>query len=411
MVGLLFIPLAPYLLWLVWAALRHPIPLTYNWRSIWQRRAATLSTMGAIAIVVMVFVVVLSMAQGVSRAYVSSGREDHVVVLRQNARVEMMSSITRDQARLLAIHPLVARDGEGPLVTHDIIVSKQVALAQGSRTVTVTVRGTTAAGARMRSQVRLSRGRWFQPGLSEVAVPARMAGRFQGLDLGMSFPMAGRSWKVVGVFDGEGSVFDSEIWTEVEDLMQAFKRYGAYSSVTARLRSPADLPAFRKDVESDVRLKLEAKSEPAYFGEMGEAGRPMQILGRIITAILTVGAVFAAMNTMYAAVSGRTAEIGTLRAIGFRRREILASFQWEAILVTTLGGLAGAVLSLSFNGIRTGAVSMSTWSDLSYAFAVTPDLMAQGVAFSVLMGLAGGFLPAWKASRMPITEAMGSGGQ
>ncbi|WP_306599006.1 ABC transporter permease [Geothrix sp. 21YS21S-2] len=406
MIWYLFVPLAPYLLWLLWAAAFHPLPLTYNWRSIWQRWAGTLSTVGAIAIVVMVFVVVLSMAQGVSKAYVRSGREDQVIIMRQNARVEMMSSVSLAQARLILTHPLIAHDEVGPLATEDIIVSKQVALADGSGAMSVTVRGTTPAGIRMRSQVRMLRGRWFNPGLSEAVVPQKMLNRYTGVEWGRSIDMAGRSWKVVGVFDGDGSVFDSEIWTEVGDLRQAFRRYGNDSSMAVRLRSAADVPAFVRDMEQDVRLKLEAKPEPAYFADLGDAGRPMQVLGQIITLILTVGAVFAAMNTMYATVAGRTPEIGTLRALGFRRREILASFQWEAILLTALGGLLGAGLSLLFNGIRTGTVNMNTWSDVSYAFAVTPDLMAQGVGFSILMGVAGGFLPAWRASRIPVTEAM-----
>lgn len=406
MIWYLFVPLAPYLLWLLWAAAFHPLPLTYNWRSIWQRWAGTLSTVGAIAIVVMVFVVVLSMAQGVSKAYVRSGREDQVIIMRQNARVEMMSSVSLAQARLILTHPLIAHDEVGPLATQDIIVSKQVALADGSGAMSVTVRGTTPAGIRMRSQVRMLKGRWFNPGLSEAVVPQKMLNRYTGVELGRSFDMAGRSWKVVGVFDGDGSVFDSEIWTEVGDLRQAFRRYGNNSSMAVRLRSAADVPAFVRDMEQDVRLKLEAKPEPAYFADLGDAGRPMQVLGQIITLILTVGAVFAAMNTMYATVAGRTPEIGTLRALGFRRREILASFQWEAILLTALGGVLGAGLSLLFNGIRTGTVNMNTWSDVSYAFAVTPDLMAQGVGFSILMGVAGGFLPAWRASRIPVTEAM-----
>lgn len=406
MIWYLFIPLAPYLLWLLWAAAFHPLPLTYNWRSIWQRWAGTLSTVGAIAIVVMVFVVVLSMAQGVSKAYVRSGREDQVIIMRQNARVEMMSSVSLAQARLILTHPLIAHDEVGPLATQDIIVSKQVALADGTGAMSVTVRGTTSAGIRMRSQVRMLKGRWFNPGLSEAVVPQKMLNRYTGVELGRSFDMAGRSWKVVGVFDGDGSVFDSEIWTEVGDLRQAFRRYGNNSSMAVRLRSAADVPAFVRDMEQDVRLKLEAKPEPAYFADLGDAGRPMQVLGQIITLILTVGAVFAAMNTMYATVAGRTPEIGTLRALGFRRREILASFQWEAILLTALGGVLGAGLSLLFNGIRTGTVNMNTWSDVSYAFAVTPDLMAQGVGFSILMGVAGGFLPAWRASRIPVTEAM-----
>jgi len=402
----LFIPLAPYLLWLVYAAGFFPLPLTYNWRSIWQRWAGTLSTVGAIAIVVMVFVVVLSMAQGVSTAYVRSGRDDQVVILRANSRVEMMSTLTLDQGRLISTHPLIARDEVGPLVTTDLIVSKQVALADGSGALSVTVRGTTAGGIRMRSQVRMLRGRWFQPGLSEAVVPQKMLNRYTGVELGKTFPMAGRFWKVVGVFDGDGSVFDSEIWTDVADLRQAYRRFSANSSMVVRLRSARDVPAFISDMEKDVRLKLEAKAEPDYFADLGDAGRPMQILGQIITVILTIGAVFAAMNTMYATVAGRTPEIGTLRAIGFRRREILASFQWEAILLTGLGGVLGAGLSLLFNGTRTGTVNMNTWSDVSYAFAVTPSLMGQGVAFSILMGIAGGFLPAWRASRIPVTEAM-----
>lgn len=409
MVWYLFILLSPYLAWLVWAAIRYPVPLSYNWRSLWQRWAGTLSTTAAVAIVVTIFVVVLSMAQGVSQAYVRSGRWDHVVVLRQNARVEMMSVISREQARLMSTHPLVAKDDTGPLFTTDSVISKQVDLADGSGSLTVAVRGTTPAGIRMRSQVTLLKGRWFRPGLSEIAVPEKMLARYAGLNLGGEMKMGGRTWTVVGIFDGGGSAFDSEIWTYVEDLMQAYHRYNAFSSVVLRAVSPADVPALIRFMETDVRLKLEGKSEPNYFAEQSEAGRPMQILGQVITVILTVGAIFAAMNTMYASVAGRTAEIGTLRAIGYRRREILASFQWEAILLTVLGGIVGAGLSLLFDGTRTGTVNMNTWSDVSFSFSVTPSLMAQGVGFSILMGLFGGFLPAWRASRLPVTEAMKGG--
>lgn len=409
MVWYLFILLSPYLAWLVWAAIRYPVPLSYNWRSLWQRWAGTLSTIAAVAIVVTIFVVVLSMAQGVSQAYVRSGRWDHVVVLRQNARVEMMSVISREQARLMSTHPLVAKDDTGPLFTTDSIISKQVDLADGSGSLTVAIRGTTPAGIRMRSQVMLLKGRWFRPGLSEIAVPEKMLTRYAGLNLGGEMKMGGRTWTVVGIFDGGGSAFDSEIWAYVEDLMQAYHRYNAFSSVVLRAASPADVPALIRFMETDVRLKLEGKAEPSYFAEQSEAGRPMQILGQVITVILTVGAIFAAMNTMYASVAGRTAEIGTLRAIGYRRREILASFQWEAILLTVLGGVVGAGLSLLFDGTRTGTVNMNTWSDVSFAFSVTPSLMAQGVGFSILMGLFGGFLPAWRASRLPVTEAMKGG--
>ncbi len=404
--SLLFILLAPYLAWLLWAAFRYPVPLIYNWRSLWRRWVGTLATVGAVAIVVMIFVVVRSMAAGVARTYLKSGREDQVIVLRPNARVELMSVVMRDQARLISTHPLIARDELGPLVTTDVVVTKQVALADGTGSMSVTVRGTTPTGIRMRSQVKLLQGRWFNPNLSEVVVPQRLVGKYVGLELGRSFDMASRRWKVVGVFDGSGSAFDSEIWIDANDLVQAFHRWNAFSSVMVRMRHPEDAPAFIAEMERDVRLKLEAKTEPRYFEEMGDAGRPMQILGQIITMILTVGAIFAAMNSMYSAIAGRTPEIGTLRALGYRRREILASFQWEAILLTLLGGVLGCGCAFFFNGLQTGATSMATFSDVGYAFAVTPALVGQGLAFSLVMGILGGFLPAWKASRMPITEAM-----
>lgn len=406
MLTLLFLLLAPYLVWLLWAALRYPVPLAYNWRSLWQRWVGTLATVGAVAIVVMIFVVVRSMATGMDKTYVKSGRDDQVIVLRPNARVELMSVVQRDQARLISTHPLVARDESGPLATAEVVVSKQVPLADGTGAMSVSVRGTTPVGIRMRSQVRLIQGRWFNPNLSEVVVPRRMLGKYLGLELGQSLEMASRRWTVVGVFDGDGSAFDSEIWIDANDLVQAFRRWNAFSSITVRLRGPEHVPAFIADVERDVRLKLEAKTEPQYFAEIGDAGKPMQILGQIITAILTVGAIFAAMNTMYSAIAGRTAEIGTLRALGYRRREILASFQWEAILLTLLGGLLGCGGAFFFNGMQTGATSMTTFSDVSFAFAVTPVLVGQGLAFSLVMGILGGFLPAWKASRIPILEAM-----
>jgi putative ABC transport system permease protein len=403
---LLFTLFSPYLAWLIWAAFRYPVPLSYNWRSLWQRWVGTLATMGAVAIVVMIFVVVQSMATGVAKTYVKSGREDQVIIIRPNARVELMSVVMRDQARLISTHPLIARDELGPLVTTDVVVTKQVPLADGTGTMSISVRGTTPTGIRMRSQVKLVQGRWFQPNLGEVVVPRRLVGKYVGLELGRSFVMASRRWTVVGVFDGDGSAFDSELWIDANDLVQAFHRWNAFSSVLVRLRNPANATAFIADVQRDVRLKLEAKPEFQYFAEMGDAGRPMQILGQIITVILTVGAIFAAMNTMFSAIAGRTSEIGILRALGYRRREILASFQWEAILLTLLGGTLGCACAFFFNGLQTGATSMMTFSDVGYAFAVTPTLVGQGLAFSLLMGILGGFLPAWKASRLPIIEAM-----
>jgi putative ABC transport system permease protein len=302
----------------------------------------------------------------------------------------------------------VASDALGPLASAECFVVIMLDLADGTGSTNVAVRGLEPPGVRMRGQVRLARGRWFRPGLSKLVVPLRMTQRFGGLALGQSLPFSGRDWTIVGHMDGGGSAFDSEIWTGVEELMQAKKRE-AYSSVLVRVASPEKVRAFAEMADEDKRLKLEAKSEGEYFGQQTEAGRPIQVLGNLITVILTIGAIFAAMNTMYASVASRTAEIGTLRAIGFRRREILASFQWEALMLCALGGVAGALLSLAFNGVQTGMTNFETFSDVGFAFTITPRLMLEGVAFSILMGLVGGFLPAWRASRIPVTEAMKGG--
>ncbi len=406
---MLMLLLAPYLAWLLWAAIRHPIPLSYNWRSLWQRKVSTLSTAGAIAVVVAIFVVVLSLSQGISKAFIQSGRPDQVVVLRPGSRVELNSSLDRAQARLISTYPHLARiDGQPqnqPLVSSECVVVKLLDLLDGSGSTNVLFRGLEPMGVRMREDVRLQEGRWFKPGLPELAVSRRMASRFKGMKVGRHLHIQGLEWEVVGIFDGGGSAFDSEVWLDVELLLQTHRR-SAYSAVLARLQSPSQMQAFIDHLDQDKRLKLEGVPEIQYFEQQTEAGKPIQILGQLITIILTIGAIFAAMNTMFASVASRQSEIGTLRALGYRQVEILASFQWEALMLCGLGGVAGSLMALWFNGIQTGTTNFETFSDISFAFTVTPALMLEGVAFSLLMGVAGGFFPAWRASRIPVTEAM-----
>ncbi len=404
---IILLPLLAYLAWLIWALVAYPVPLSYNLRSLWQRKLSSFSTAAAIALVVGIFVVVLSLAQGLSQAFVSSGRADQAIVLRPNARFELNSSIERDRMRILKVHPLLKRDENGPMASAEVVVVKLFPMADGSDT-NVTVRGLETEGIIMRPQVRLLQGRWFRPGLSEVVVPRKMQGRFQGMELGRSLRMGGRDWEIVGTFDAGGASYESEVWSDANDVMQAFRRE-SYSSMLARLDNPQRLEAFAEAVDGDKRLKLEVVGETAYFKELTKAGDPIKILGNLITLILTGAAIFAAMNTMYAAVAGRTKEIGTLRALGFRQREILASFQWESIFLCVTGGIVGSGLALFANGIQTGTTSFETFSDVSFAFTITPGLLAQGVAFSLVMGLLGGFLPAWRASRIPLTEAMKGG--
>jgi len=404
---LLLLPILAYLVWLVWALVAYPIPLSYNLRSLWQRKVSSLATASAIALVVGIFVVVLSLAQGLSKAFISSGRPDQALVLRPNARFELNSSIERDRMRILKVHPLVKRDGETPMASAEVVVVKLFPMADGTDN-NVTVRGLERMGITLRPQVRLVQGRWFRPGISEVVVPRKMQGRFPGMEVGRSLRMGGRDWQIVGAFDAGGASYESEVWSDVNDVMQAFRRE-AYSVMLARLESPERVEGFTKAVDDDKRLKLEVVRETDYFKELTKAGDPIKILGNLITLILTGAAIFAAMNTMYAAVAGRTKEIGTLRALGFRQREILASFQWESIFLCLTGGILGSGLALFANGIQTGTTSFETFSDVSFAFTITPGLMAQGVAFSLIMGLLGGLLPAWRASRIPLTEAMKGG--
>jgi putative ABC transport system permease protein len=403
----ILLPFVAYLGWLIYAAFALPVPLSYNLRSLWQRKVSTFSTAGAIALVVGIFVVVLSLAQGLSVAFVTSGRDDQVLVLRPNARFELNSAIERDRMRILKVHPLLAREGDQPLCSAEVVTVKLFQKLNGDDT-NVTIRGMEPMGLRLRPQAKIVEGRWFRPGVSEVVVPRKMQGRFPGLDVGRTVKMGGREWDIVGAFEAGGSSAESEIWTDVTDLMQAYKR-DSYSTLLARLEDPSRIGDFTKSVDEDKRLKLEVVTERAYFKELTKAGDPIAVLGNLITVILTGGAIFSAMNTMFAAVANRTKEIGTLRALGFRQRDILASFQWEAILLCGAGGVLGAALSLFANGIQTGTTSFDTFSDVGFAFTITPALMMEGVAFSLVMGLLGGFLPAWRASRIPLTEAMKGG--
>src|SRR5664279_4579780 len=300
----ILLPFVAYFAWLVWALVAYPVPLSYNLRSLWQRKVSSFSTAAAIALVVGIFVVVLSLAQGLSLAFVSSGRPDQAIVLRPNARFELNSSIERDRMRILKVHPLLKRDGDEPMASAEVVVVKLFPMVDGTDT-NVTVRGLERMGITLRPQVRLLQGRWFRPGLSEVVVPRKMQGRFAGMELGRNLRMGGRDWRIVGTFDAGGASYESEVWSDVNDVMQAFRRE-AYSAMLARLENPERLEAFAQAVDDDKRLKLEVVGETAYFRELTKAGDPIKILGNLITLILTGAAIFAAMNTMYAAVAGRT---------------------------------------------------------------------------------------------------------
>jgi len=289
-VGFILVLFATYLAWLIYAAIKFPLPFVYNLRSLWGRKSSTLTTASAISLVVAIFIVVLSLAQGISKPFVTSGLPNQALVMRPSSRFELNSSITRDQARIIKSNPLVAKDNMNPIASAEVIVIKLFNKSDGVGS-NITVRGMEVTGRSMRPQVKLVSGRWFQPGLSEVTVPVKMQLRFPELVVGRSFKMGGRQWDIVGTYDAAGSSFDSEIWSDVNDVMQAFKRE-TYSTVLVRLRSEDDLGSFTLQMEEEKRLKLEAVPERSYFKELTKAGDPIRIIGNLITVILSIGPCF-----------------------------------------------------------------------------------------------------------------------
>ncbi|MGZ5104876.1 MAG: ABC transporter permease, partial [Usitatibacter sp.] len=322
------------------------IPFSYVFRNLWTRKVTTLLTASGMALVVFVFAAVLMLDAGLKRTLVSTGSFDNAILLRQSSQTEIQSAVYRDQASLIETFPEVARglDGE-PLVSKETLVLTQIPKRGSDRPQNVVVRGLSPMGVRLRPQVRIVDGRMFRPGTSEIIVGRSISEGFEGVGIGERQRFAGREWTVVGTFDGGKSGFDSEMWGDVEQMMQAFRRT-AYSSVIVRLKERADFPALEKRIAGDQRVILDAKPEPLFYEEQSRTlSQFISILGITLSAIFSIGAMIGAMITMYAAVANRTSEIGTLRALGFRRSSILAAFLIESILLAIVGGIMGLALA------------------------------------------------------------------
>jgi ABC-type antimicrobial peptide transport system permease subunit len=383
------------------------IPLSYVFRNLWTRKLTTLLTAGGMALVVFVFAAVLMLDAGLKKTLVSTGSPENAILLRQSAQTEIQSSITRDQASLVQTLPGVARDQAGePMVSREILVLAQIPAKGGGRPANVVIRGLPALGLAMRPQVRLLSGRMFRPGTSEIVVGKGISEGFDGVDIGQSQRFAQREWTVVGVFDGGGSAYDSEVWGDVEQMMQAYRRT-TFSSAIARLESPGEFDAFVTRVAGQQRLTLDVKREPLFYAEQSrQLSNFISILGMILSAIFSIGAMIGAMITMYAAVSNRTGEIGTLRALGFRRSSILAAFLLESVLLALVGGIAGLALASGLQAFTITTMNWQSFSQLAFGFHLTPGIVMGTLAFSVLMGLVGGFLPSVRAARLEIVDSL-----
>jgi putative ABC transport system permease protein len=385
------------------------IPINYNIRSVMNRWPSTLVAVLSVAGTVGVFVVMLAMAQGFRATLVSSGSPRNALVLRGGANAEMMSVIMLDQAKVIDDAPGVARSASGdPLVSPEVVVIGAFPLASSGSDANVQIRGISPRALEVRPDVRIVKGRFIQSGLTEIVVGRNVSASYRGFDLGSTVDFGGGRWTVVGVFDAGGSAFDSEIWCDASVLNQIYKRpENVFQSVTARLASLDDFQKFKDAVTSDPRLTVDVYRETAFYAEQSRMMSTMiRVLGFLVAGIMAVGAVFAALNTMYSAVAARSAEIGTLKALGFGPGSIIASFLAESILIAIAGGALGCLAALPFNGFTTGTMNWSSFSYLAFSFRVTPVILASGIAFSLVMGLVGGIPPAARAARVPIIVAL-----
>ena len=383
------------------------IPLAYIVRNLWARKLTTLLTAGGMALVVFVFTAVLMLDAGLRRTLVSTGSWDNAILLRQASQTEIQSAIYRDQASLIDTLPHIARGAEGaPLVSKETLVLIAIAKKGSDKPANVVVRGMPQAGLALRPQVRLVDGRFFRPGSSEIVVGRSVAEGFAGTGIGERLRFAGREWTVVGTFDGGRSGFDSEVWGDVDQMMQAFRRT-LYSSALVRLEESSDFQAFADAVGADPRLVLDVKREPAFYEEQSkQLSQFITILGIVLSLIFSIGAMIGAAITMYAAVANRTAEIGTLRALGFRRASILAAFMLESLVLALAGGAAGLLLASGLQAFTITTMNWQSFSQLAFGFDLTPRIAVSAIAFALGMGLLGGFLPSLRAARLEIVDAL-----
>ena len=386
------------------------IPLSYSFRNLWTRRLTTVFTASGMALVVFVFASILMLSEGLKKTLVETGSYDNVVVIRKAAGAEVQSGIARLSAALVETQPEIAMGPDGQrLLAKELVVLINLQKRGGTKPGQVVIRGTTGNSLILRPQVKVVKGRLPKPGSSELMAGMSIAKRFQGAGLGETLHFSMREWNIVGVFDAGNTGFSSEIWGDVDQLMQSFRR-PSYSSVIFRLRNSPEFEKVKARIENDPRLTLEAKRETKYYSDQSEMmAKFLRILGMSLTVIFSFGAVIGAMITMYASVANRTAEIGTMRSLGFQRRNILYSFIIEAMLLGLTGGCIGLFFASFLQLFTISTLNFQTFSELAFSFTLTFEIIWKSFLFSLIMGLVGGVLPAVKAARMNIVEALRAG--
>jgi len=385
------------------------IPLVYNIRSVKVRWISNLVAVLGIAGVVSVFIAMFSMAKGFQATLVESGLPDNVMVRRGGATSEMDSVVTLNEVKAVSDAPGITRNEEGrPLVSPEMVVVASFHHKTSSSDALAQVRGVTEHALEIHRNVKILNGRFFKPGLAELVVGKGAEKMYDDLTLGSKPRFGGQTWTVVGILDSGGSAFDSEIWTDLVVLNQTYKRpENFYSSLTLRLDASADFTDFKDILSSDPRLNVQTEREVDYYRKQSWGMSMMiQVLGFLVAFVMGIGAVFGAFNTMYSAVSARSREIGTLRALGYGGAAVVFSMLFESVLISLIGGLLGCIVVLPLHGLSTSTLNFQTFSQVAFAFRITPDLLMSGLIFSVVMGFVGGIFPAVRAARLPIATAL-----
>lgn len=383
------------------------IPISYNLRSIRVRWRSTVVAVLGIAGTVGVFIAMLALARGFRATLVASGSPQNAIVRRAGATSEMDSVVQLDQVRIIQDAPGVARGAQGALVSPEVVVIAAFPLRATGTDANVQVRGVSPTVLEVRP-VKIIAGRFFQPGLNELVVGRNVANSYAGLDLGSTVKFGGGSWKVVGVFDVGGSAFDSELWCDSDVLNQVYQRpRNIYQSITARLTSPAAVAGFKDSLTADPRVTVQVEPEIEYYEKQSRLlSNLILVLGSLVAAVMGVGAIFGALNTMYSAVAERAREVATLRALGFGAGSVVFSFVLESLCIAAVGGAIGCLVVLPLNGYTTGAMNWQTFSHLAFAFRISPGLLGVGMIFALVMGLFGGVPPALRAARARIAVAL-----
>jgi len=384
------------------------IPIVYNIRSVRARWTSTIVAVLGIAGTVGVFIAMLSLARGFQATLVASGSPDNALIVRAGATSEMTSGVPLDSVKIIQDAPGIARGANGPMVTPESVLMAPIPLLSTGTEANVELRGVSPNVLEIRKQVKIVQGRMFRAGLAEVVVGKNANTTYSGLRLGQSIALGTVRWQVVGVFDAGGSSFDSEVWGDAHLLSAAYSRPdNNFQSVTVHLTSPDALGQLKDSVTTDPRLNVDVMREIDYYAKQSTSLTTLITrLGGFVAMIMAIGAVFGALNTMYSAVADRGREIATMRALGFGGPSVVFSFLIEALLISFVGGVLGCLAVLRLNGLTTSTINFQTFSNLAFAFKITPDLLVKGVVFALAMGVFGGIFPAIRAASLPVATAL-----